>query len=86
MNHLLYEGIPELYDVTMFSGTPLWSCCVTRNADAVPLLLQYGADAWERPLLSEEYPIDLARRNGQRDCRLIGAHEGIAKVMAWGAL
>lgn len=63
-NHLLFEDIPDLVDVTMFNGTPLWSCCVTGNSDAVRLLLQHGANPWKKPPVATDFPIDLARKNG----------------------
>lgn len=67
VNNLLFEGKPDLYDVTMFNGTPLWNCCISGNTDAVRLLLQHGANPRKKPFVSEDFPIDVARNKGYQE-------------------
>ncbi|EXJ81785.1 hypothetical protein A1O1_07850 [Capronia coronata CBS 617.96] len=66
-NHILYEEYPELFDLTMFSLTPLLTCCVKGDTEAARVLLRYGADPCKTAVLMNKLPIDLAREHGHQD-------------------
>lgn len=63
----LFESFPNLLDVTMFHGTPLWSSCARGNIEVVRFLLEHGANPWKKLAISNDSPLDMARRSGHSE-------------------
>lgn len=64
INNALFERYPDLIDTTSFTGSPLWNACSAGNITAVRFLLEHGASPSKKPFLTDDLPLDVAKKSG----------------------
>lgn len=64
IDNVLYGAYPELLDVSIFNGTPLWDSCGNGNTVAVRFLLDHGASPNSKPPSLVSSPLEEARKCG----------------------